>query len=410
MQKPEIVLALSGGGVRSMAFHLGVLTYLAENNAFCRIKAISTVSGGTLLTGLILVKNNFSWPTAEVFNKNVQPKIFKILEKGLIEISEKKIFEYTKSRFKENLWLEFKTLFSKTKKADSFKSFSEKLQKDWGINGRLNDLELKKGCPNWIINGTSAETGKRAYFDVKAKKLKCHEAPVLERLNAARETLADIVAMSAAVPGFIGPYKPVLPILMSQINSTTPGFIGPYNPDDEKCIAHIYDGGIYDNLGTEEFLQAGNGELKNSKTNDYKNYKDCVLLISDAGAPLNQSFPNNWYDYKRILKVYQITAEQVRNLRVRDFNQNFLNKQRGMGAHFRIGEKIPSSYNNKNSIARNPHPSKEEKWQSKKEVDEAARINTSIRALTEREIKILHRHGYESASYFTKKMKVKGLS
>ena len=408
MQKPEIVLALSGGGVRSMAFHLGVLTYLAEKKAFCRIKAISTVSGGTLLTGLMFVKNNFSWPTAEAFNQIVRPTIFKILEEGLIEISENKIFEYTKSRFKENLLLEFKTFFSKTQKVDSFKSFSEKLQKDWGINGTLSDLALKVG-PNWIINGTSAETGKRAYFDAKAKKLKCYEAPVLEKLNAAKESLADIVAMSAAVPGFIGPYKPVLPILMSKINSTTSEFIGPYNPDEEKCIAHIYDGGIYDNLGTEEFLQTGNGELKNSKTNDYKNYKDCILLISDAGAPLKKSFPNNWYDYKRILKIYQITAEQVRSLRIRDFNQNFLNRQKGMGAHFRIGEEIPSSYYNKNTIKNNPHLSKEEKWQSKKEVDEAAKIDTSIRSLTKKEIKILHRHGYESASYFTKKMKVKGL-
>lgn len=409
MKKPEIVLALSGGGVRSMAFHLGILTFLAEKGAMSRIKAISTVSGGTLLTGLILVKNNFTWPDSTAYTHSVRPKIFKVLEEGLIEISEQKIFEYTKSRFKENLLLELKTIFTKTQKTDSFRSFSEKLQKDWGINGILNDLDLKNG-PNWIINGTSAETGKRAYFDAKAKKLKCYEAPVLEKLNAAEERLADIVAMSAAVPGFIGPYKPVLPILMSKINSSTPSFIGPYNPDDEKCIAHIYDGGIYDNLGTEEFLQTGNGELKKSKNKEYKNYKNCILLISDAGAPLNKSFPNNWFDYKRILKVYQITAEQVRSLRIRDFNQNFLKKQKGMGAHFRIGKAITSSNNKLDFSIENLQLKKEKKWQSKKEVDEAAGIDTSIRALTKRELEILHKHGYESASYFTKKLNVKGLT
>ena len=58
--------------------------------------------------------------------------------------------------------------------------------------------------------------------------------------------------------------------LMSKIVSSTPSFIGPYNPDDEKCIAHIYDGGIYDNLGTEEFLQTGIGELKKSNNKEYK--------------------------------------------------------------------------------------------------------------------------------------------
>jgi len=198
--------------------------------------------------------------------------------------------------------------------------------------------------------------------------------------------------------------------LMSKINSSTPSFIGPYNPDDEKCIAHIYDGGIYDNLGTEEFLQTGNGELKKSKNKEYKNYKNCILLISDAGAPLNKSFPNNWFDYKRILKVYQITAEQVRSLRIRDFNQNFLKKQKGMGAHFRIGKAITSSNNKLDFSIENLQLKKEKKWQSKKEVDEAAGIDTSIRALTKRELEILHKHGYESASYFTKKLNVKGLT
>ena len=69
--------------------------------------------------------------------------------------------------------------------------------------------------------------------------------------------------MSAAVPAFIGPYEPKI-----KTNDTV----------------HIYDGGIYDNLGTEEFLRVGNGELKPS-------YKNCVLLVSDAGAPLDDTYP-----------------------------------------------------------------------------------------------------------------------
>ncbi|MEF9672493.1 patatin-like phospholipase family protein [Pseudomonas sp. PCH446] len=49
--RSDYALALSGGGVRAMAFHLGVLKYLAEQQALERLTQISTVSGGSLLVG-----------------------------------------------------------------------------------------------------------------------------------------------------------------------------------------------------------------------------------------------------------------------------------------------------------------------------------------------------------------------
>ena len=54
----KIYLCLSGGGVRAMAFHTGVLKYLAQNEMFNKIDSISSVSAGSLLTGFIFSKNN----------------------------------------------------------------------------------------------------------------------------------------------------------------------------------------------------------------------------------------------------------------------------------------------------------------------------------------------------------------
>ena len=55
MTKPNnIALALSGGGIRAMVFHLGVLKYLSEQNKLEEISHISTVSGGSLIIGLLL--------------------------------------------------------------------------------------------------------------------------------------------------------------------------------------------------------------------------------------------------------------------------------------------------------------------------------------------------------------------
>ena len=61
---PPIALALSGGGIRAMAFHLGVLKRMAELDLLERVARISTVSGSSLLMGLVYRSNDFCWPTS----------------------------------------------------------------------------------------------------------------------------------------------------------------------------------------------------------------------------------------------------------------------------------------------------------------------------------------------------------
>lgn len=79
MKKRKIGLALSGGGFRASVFHIGVLTFLAEKKQLENISYISTVSGGSLLIGLIYSINNNKWPTSEEFLNDVAPKIKKQL-------------------------------------------------------------------------------------------------------------------------------------------------------------------------------------------------------------------------------------------------------------------------------------------------------------------------------------------
>lgn len=49
----KIGIALSGGGVRAAAFHAGVLKRLAERGLLEHVAHVSTVSGGSLFTGLV---------------------------------------------------------------------------------------------------------------------------------------------------------------------------------------------------------------------------------------------------------------------------------------------------------------------------------------------------------------------
>ena len=58
-------LALSGGGYRASVFHLGMLARLSEEGWLENVKFLSTVSGGSLVTGLIIQVNENQWPTSE---------------------------------------------------------------------------------------------------------------------------------------------------------------------------------------------------------------------------------------------------------------------------------------------------------------------------------------------------------
>ena len=51
-ESDNIALALSGGGSRAMAFHLGCLRALHDLGLLQRVSTITAVSGGSVLAGL----------------------------------------------------------------------------------------------------------------------------------------------------------------------------------------------------------------------------------------------------------------------------------------------------------------------------------------------------------------------
>jgi NTE family protein len=75
MEPHNIGLALSGGGIRAMVFHLGLFKWLAENRLLEQIKRVSTVSGASLCVGMIYAHNDLKWPTNEEFLTTVLPSI-----------------------------------------------------------------------------------------------------------------------------------------------------------------------------------------------------------------------------------------------------------------------------------------------------------------------------------------------
>lgn len=72
----KIGLALSGGGSRAIAFHLGCMRALNDRGLLSKVQVLSTVSGGSVIGALWA----YSDDSFEEFDKRVQT----LLKKGLI--------------------------------------------------------------------------------------------------------------------------------------------------------------------------------------------------------------------------------------------------------------------------------------------------------------------------------------
>ena len=365
-QKQPIYLALSGGGTRAMAFHAGVLKFLAEESALERVKAISTVSGGSLLTGVIFHLSGYRWPSSTDYLDNIFPKIEQLLSDRFVE------YKVGYARFLPDIPMIRKNAHWLTKL----------IEQEWGVNGRWSDIPNK---PKWTVNVTNAETGKRVTFS--GKLLECYQ---VGKTNAENFRLANILSASAAVPGVIGPW--ILDVDHEKWKK--PSKLVSNNPDllDRLSQLHLYDGGLYDNLGLEEFVNVGSG-IK-------KAYRDGVVLVSDAGKPIDQKFDRSVINPMRAYDILAIPMDQTRALRIRDF-KGHLRKGPGSGAHIRLGE----SYK---SLKKKATESKETKdfdfsplegmsWQDQLSVDEVASVGTRLQGYRKKDLDRIIQHGYEAA-------------
>ena len=142
----KITLAFSGGGFRATVFHLGVLARLARENHLEDVILLSTVSGGSLCTGLVFALNEFKWSGSQEFLEKVEPRARQLLTTFDLQGS-------LLSRLFGTFWTVLET------RADDLSAL---MQKHWKITARLRDLPPS---PRWMINATCYETGKNWRFE-----------------------------------------------------------------------------------------------------------------------------------------------------------------------------------------------------------------------------------------------------
>ncbi len=287
MSNREIALALSGGGIRAMVFHLGVMKAMAAKGLLERVTKLSTVSGGSLISGLIFQENQCQWPASDRFDAIYDSLRHKICGKSLMwgalrQLKNPLCLRYILSR--ANL-------------------LALALQNEWQVHCNLSDLP---DLPEWSINGTTAQSGKRFRF----KKANIGDYSI-GYATTKEYPLAAAMAVSAAFPGGFGPLT-----LDAEKMTWYKREAWDTAPETERAITpqypklHLYDGGVYDNLGLEPFFDSSTGCAK---------FENTIIISSDAGKPMPRSFSAGPLNPFRLLRIADIMCDQIHALKIRIF-------------------------------------------------------------------------------------------
>ena len=352
----RLALALSGGGVRAAVFHCGVLQRLALDGLLERTTFVSTVSGGSLATALILCRNGHRWPSSQEFLDTILPQVAECLTTATLQWSYAwRSFALPWRLAHGRAWI-----------------LAKQLEAQWGIAGSLQKLPA---TPRWIINATCYETGKNWRFsqprmgDYLTHYVRNPDVPI-----------ADAIAASAAMPGLIGPM--VIRSARYAWHRYEDGELVSTSTPAKRYV--LWDGGVYDNLGVEPLFKPRGG---------FRDGFD-MLVVSDASGPLEFAPPTLWWMKKpghRIFRLIDIATDQIRSLRSRAVVAAFQQSDYS-GVYFRMGNTVDYIY------AAVHHTTPPGRHLGEEEATKAATFPTTLRCLTQTEFTLLRQHGFEVAN------------
>jgi len=253
MTEPKIGLALSGGGSRAIAFHLGCLRALHDLGLLEKVRVISTVSGGSVIGAL--------YGSAHAPFPEFEARVRAALSRGLFRPALRAAFTTPEGAKALYCWVllaivnpvllvafriawlfslfarpETRNQWTRDRWHPPLRRFASRTTillraiDDALFKGtRLTDLPA--GKPLMIFNAADLRTGSAFYFTPKDSG-----SWRLGRLTAADITLAHAVTASAAFPLALPALDENLPFIKKDGSRVT-----------ERVT--LADGGVYDNLG-----------------------------------------------------------------------------------------------------------------------------------------------------------------
>jgi NTE family protein len=352
----RIGLTLSGGGIRAVVFHLGVLEWLARTPLWNSVSQISTVSGGSLAIGLLFARAGTIWPTADRM-----PAIIEEIKRVVCTTDLQRSFILNH------------LLRPHLIKNGRAALLADALVRCWGIDATLSNLPA---TPEWRINTTCYETGRNWVFSKREMG-----DYIVGYFDNPETKLQTALASSAAVPAAIGPMKVMLP-------DTEPRPMGYRKPPGAEALKNrkfitLWDGGVYENLGVERLF----------RVSEFIPEID-FLITSDASAPLavkigRWSFKPPFY--QPMLRLADVATEQGRSYRVRAL-MNYLTKNSDKGAFIKIG-------NTPKYIFEQAKKDLPPKYTTELDsiIEKIWLLETTLRKLSKKEFSDLKLHGYETA-------------
>jgi NTE family protein len=363
--RPRLGLALSGGGTRAAVFHLGVLRRLAAEGALERVTHLSTVSGGSLVTAVIMAQAGMKWPTSGRYEREIYPRVRDLLTTTDL-FSLRAVGLGGMLRFNHRLLSHRASVLA------------DLLETRWGVTGNLGDLPDE---PAWWINTTCLHTGKNWRFarrEMGDWKFGLHHEPPYR--------LAEAAAASAAVPYAIGALTLDLPKdgWFDADRRNHKASTRRERPTKERV--RLWDGGAYENLGLEALYKPGLA------------LRHCDFLIcSDASAELP---PDSRPSLLGLLggrlaspRLFDITSDQIRALRSRMFFRDVLDGT-VRGTLIKMGR---STREIDLQVGRERTAQQYDAFQSDAEARRAHLHPTDLTAMAPHVFERIARHGFEMA-------------
>ena len=365
-QERKIGLTLSGGGVRAAIFHSGVLKYLAEKGMLEQVSFISTVSGGSLLMGLVYTFADNNFPSSKEYIENIFPKIKGLLTSKDLQAKAIKSLLYPKN------WGDL---------LNRGNIIANELKSYWGVSGNLQDIP---DYPRWVINGTTCETGKCWRFSKERMGDYITGYVVNPDLP-----IAEAIAASASYPPVIDHYK--LQTSLYEWKHYKDGIEFKNSSQPTKTISpnldfyHITDGGVYDNLGTEAVFKKLGEELR--KEIDY-------LIVCDAGSLLDITEINPLSILSKSIRNFSIIMDQVIGLRLRVIFR-FFETNKNTGIIVKIGKNAKQQINEAKKI-KNEININIDDFLNCDDIKKAANYPTDLKKVSVENFELIKRHGYET--------------
>ena len=305
-EKPrDVGLALSGGGSRAIAFHLGCLRALYDLGFLDRLQVISSVSGGSVISAMYVYSNNsfseFDARVVELLRRGLTGGVIgealrlrsiarsarslasALAVSGLRMLSRIVPSQFRRETLDPGMPPAIRT-FSRTE------AFRNALQPVFG-DKRMQ--AVARESLDIVVNATELRTG--SAFRFGSRQSGCWRLGTIAPEDA---LVADAVTASAAYPA-------VLPALDRRYRFTKEGVTsGPIR-------VLLTDGGVFENLGVGPMEPGRNPSISTNVFNP------SYIIACDAGTGQfdGHSYPVSWASRMRqsFLTVFRKVQDATRN-------------------------------------------------------------------------------------------------